>query len=122
MTKTQRIALTCVYVCLFLLACAFSVFLSLGAQPGGIGQVNAFLSPIMGPWSSFLQPNALTLKRCTLSYLVLSGGLTAFVFVFVPSSYVVKNRILGSISIYIGLLSSWIWIFYGVKRVMLDLM
>jgi hypothetical protein len=122
MAKTQKIVLACIYVLLFLLACAFSVVLSLGAQPGGISRANAFLSPIMGPWSSFLEPNALTLRMCTLSYLVVSGGLTAVLFLSVLTSYLVKNRIPANILMCVGVLSSVIWILYGIKRVCLDLM
>ena len=109
------------YLALFSLACAVGVFLSLSAQPGGIGQTNAFLSPIMGPWSFFLGPNALTFAKCTLSYLVFSGVLTAFIFVFVPSSCVVKNSIFRNVSILLGVLSSTAWIFCGIRRILIDL-
>jgi hypothetical protein len=96
--------------------------MSLGAQPGGIGQINAFLSPIMGPWSSFLRPNALTLDRCTAGNLAWIGGLTALMSVFVPSSYLLKSRTIAGVSIGVGLLSTAIWILSGIKRVLIDLM
>ena len=113
---------SCIYLTLFSIACGFGVFLSLGAQPGGIDQINAFLSPILGPWSRFLAPNALTLKQCTLSYLVYSGALTAMLFVFVPSSCVVKNYFFRRLSIGIGFLSTIVWVLYGLRRICIDLM
>lgn len=122
MVTANRLPFTCVYVCLLLLACAISVFLSMGAQPGGIGQMNAFLAPIMGPWSYFLEPNGLTLKSCTQGYLASSALLTVCIGVFVPSSYLVRSRILWNISICIGVFSSVVWGFCGIRRVVLDLM
>lgn len=121
MTKTRTITLTCVYVVPFLAAGAFGVLLSSGGQPGCIGPVNAFLAPIMGPWSRFLTPNALTLGQCTFKYLLFSGVLTTSVLIFVPVSYLAKNRIFWITSLCMSMLSIAVWILYGIGRVVIDL-
>ena len=41
----------------FLVAGAVGTAISQSAQPGGIGPVNAFLCPLLGPWSQVLPPN-----------------------------------------------------------------
>ena len=41
----------------FLVAGAVGTAISQSAQPGGIGPGNAFLCPLLGPWSRVLPPN-----------------------------------------------------------------
>ena len=46
------------YVLALLIPALLAVPLSAGGQPGHITGPNAFLAPIMGPWSETLPPNA----------------------------------------------------------------
>jgi hypothetical protein len=84
--------------------------------------MNAFLSPILGPWSHLLAPNALTLKQCTLNYLACCVAMTATILVFVPSSCLAKSRSFRTLSRGLGLLSTMVWILYGLRRTCIDLM
>ena len=56
--------LSVVYGLLFIVPAFFGVLISYAAQPGGISQYNAFLAPILGPWSQILPPNSHPVSVC----------------------------------------------------------
>ncbi len=109
-----------IYCTLFLIPCIHACFMI--PQSGGIGLINRILSPIMGPWSRFLRPNAMTLERCTLEYLIFSYSLSALMLISIPFSFWIKNKTFRYISIAIGLASTFIWTGYGIYRIFIDMM
>jgi hypothetical protein len=120
--RTMQVVLVCIYFSLFLSASSVSVWLSSSAQPGGINPVNAAVSPILGPWSVFLNPNALPFAKAAPGYLLFAIGLTFCILFFLPMSCILRNRLLAILFCYLGSLSTLVWLFMGVKRVVLDLM
>lgn len=53
----RLIGWTLAVACVVLVAGAVASTISRSAQPGGIGPGNAFLCPLLGPWSQVLRPN-----------------------------------------------------------------
>lgn len=91
-------------------------------QFGGIDLVNRLLSPILGPWSRFLKPNALTMKKCTQGFLWFSVVLSILMPVSITLTFWVKNKILGYLASFIGFCSVSVWVLYGFLRILMDIM
>jgi len=117
-TDGKQHVLSIIYRTLFLAPCILACFMI--PQPGGICLGNRILSPIMGPWSRFLPPNALKLTTCTYEYLSFSYGLSILMLIFIPLSFWIKHKVFRYISISIGLSSTLIWVGYGMLRILSD--
>ena len=76
-SKRYLITISIIYLTICLLPACFGVVLSLTAQPGGITQPNAFIAPIMGPWSQTLPPNAHHLNTWSPKFKAFAQILTA---------------------------------------------
>lgn len=109
-----------IYCSVFLFQCLFAS--TIIPQPGGIGLVARILSPIMGPWSRFLPPNAMASAQCTMEYCCFSFGLTLSMLIVIPFSLCAKNKICRYISMPIGLALTLIWTGYGILRIFMDVM
>jgi len=109
-------------IAIVLVASSLGVLVSFIAQPGGIGQLNAFLAPILGPWSKCLKPNAarvaspevLKLALFTLLFLGVS------VFTAIGGNHL-KKRYLRIITRCVGYAAIVLWCLCGLHKVVVEL-
>ena len=110
------------YILAVLIASVLAVLVSLAAQPGGITQINAFLAPIMGPWSKGLPPNRAELAAQELQMFPVYTLLFMVIVVFSSiASYYLKNRWIRIIVKLIGYVVIVTWCLVGIRKVLWEL-
>ena len=110
------------YALVFLAASALAVLVSLAAQPGGISQANAFLAPLIGPWSRCLPPNRAHLDAAEIK------RFAAYTVVFVTvvtaagmASYLANNRWARVAVRLAGYAAIALWCLVGIGKVITEL-
>ncbi len=110
------------YILVFLVASALAVLISLGAQPGGINRINAFIAPIIGPWSKCLPPNSAELTAQELHTFSIYTFLFIVIVLFSSiASYYLKNRWIRIIVKLIGYVVIATWCLRGIGKVLSEL-
>lgn len=123
LVSSQRgmLPLSIVYGGVCLLAACGGMFLSFGAQRGGISHANAFGAPLMGPWSQTLPPNphpvSVWLPQCAL----FARCLTVILAFALAGSYLGVSRWLRHTAIALAAPSLVIWVLAGLMKVVLEL-
>jgi hypothetical protein len=116
-SKITNIELLSLYLSLFLCHCILGILII--PQPGGINLFCRFLSPIFGPWSRFLPPNALIFSKCTQEYLIFAIAISILSPIFIVLSFS-RNKTICRIAIISSFIAVFIWAGYGINRILLD--
>ena len=119
--KTRILIIFAIYISIIFAACALGVFLSFGAQPGGITQVNAFIAPLIGPWSQVLEPNSHHVGSWSERYKMFAIILTVILVICLTGSLLFMNFWLSYMSTVIAFLSLIIWVLSGLAKVVSQL-
>ena len=119
--KRRILLLSVMYGLLCLFPAFFGVLLSFTAQPGGISQSNAFLAPLLGPWSQTLPPNPHPVSVWSLEHTVFAKCLTVVLVFSIVGSYLAINRWLRYTSTGIASLALVTWVLAGLLKVVSQL-
>jgi len=120
-SKRGIFLLSIVYGGVCLLAACCGVLLSFAAQPGGIGHSNAFVAPLMGPWSQTLPPNPHPVSVWSPQYALFARCLTVILAFALAGSYLGVSRWLRCTAIALAVPSLVIWVLAGMMKVVLEL-
>ncbi len=105
-------------------ALAFAVagfLLSFAAQGGGIGPVNGFIAPIIGPWSRLLEPNADRFRDWELNNYIFALSVTFLTAALVMASSVPRNRAVRILLELAAHAAVVFWCWCGMIKVMVEL-
>jgi hypothetical protein len=94
---------------------------SFGAQRGGIGQLNGFIAPLVGPWSRWLEPNGDRLKYWEAGNWLFAGSLSLITVFSVAFSARPKKKILRVLTKFIAHVAVIFWCLCGIWKVVLEL-
>ena len=119
-TQHFKRKLLLIYISIICIHCFIGSFIV--PQPGGINLVCRILSPVLGPWSRFLPPNAMRLNRMSMSFLIFSGVMSVLSPVSITILILVRNKLMQNIAIIACFIVIFIWSGYGFYRIILDLM
>ena len=95
--------------------------LSFAAQGGGIGPVNGFIAPVLGPWSGILEPNAIRLRDWKLNNQVFAVGATLVVAASVMLSAVPERKAWKILLKLVAHVAVAFWCLCGIGKVILEL-
>jgi hypothetical protein len=95
--------------------------LSFGAQRGGIGPLNGFIAPLIGPWSRCLEPNADRLKFWEAGNWLFAVSVTLITFLSVSVSVRMKKNGVRALIKVIAYLAVLFWGLCGIGKVLLEM-
>ena len=113
--------LSVVYGLLFLVPAFFGVLISYAAQPGGISQYNAFLAPILGPWSQSLPPSSHPVSVWSAQYELFTKLLSVVLVFSIIGSALATWRWLRFTATGIAVMVIIIWVLAGLMKVISQL-
>jgi len=119
--KDRLLPLSVTYLLLCLLPAFFGVLLSYTAQPGGITQSNAFIAPLLGPWSQTLPPNPHPVSTWSPEYTLFTHCLTAVLAFAIIGSYIAGRHWLRLTSTVVAVLALILWALAGLAKVVSQL-
>lgn len=108
------------YALALMIPALLAVPLSAGGQPGHISAANAFLAPIMGPWSETLPPNAHPVSVWTPHLFNKAVILSVTLAVLILLSYVTKGKVAVTATVPAVLLLL-VWAGHGMIKVLIEL-
>ena len=109
------------YLAMILAAALLGLLLSFAAQGGGIGQVNGFIAPIMGPWSRILAPNADRFVNWESSNYIFAISTTLITTASVVLSSVPKRKVIRILLSLTAHVAVAFWCLCGLGKVVLEL-
>ncbi len=109
------------YLVIIFIAALLGLLLSFAAQGGGIGQINGFIAPIMGPWSRVLEPNAVRFVNWELNNYIFAISLTLITAGSVMLSSVPKRKAFRVLLKLIAHIFVAIWCWCGLVKVIVEL-
>lgn len=123
MTQSLKriIILSFVYGLLFVVPAFFGVLMSYTAQPGGISQYNAFLAPILGPWSQILPPNSHPVSLWSAQYALFAKLITVVLVFSIIGSCLATWRWLRFMATGIAVIVIIVWVLAGLLKVVVEL-
>lgn len=107
-------------IILFAFAFVGMVF-SFGAQRGGIGQLNGFIAPLIGPWSRCLEPNADKLKYWEAGNWLFASFVSLVTLLAVALAARPEKKVLRVLTKLIAYISVLFWCLCGLGKVILEL-
>lgn len=116
-----KIFLTINYGAILFFAGCFGLCLSFMAERGGITQGNAFIAPIIGPWSQILPPNAHEMSVWPLKYTAYTIFLSLVLPITIGGSYCIHKRWLRYTATGVAVIALLFWVLSGLLKVVLEL-
>ena len=119
--KTRILIIFSIYFLICISACSLNVFVSHGAQPGGITQKNALITTLIGPWSQTLSPNPHPVKTWSEKYKTFAQILVVVLVLSILGSFLFIDSLLSYTSTVIAIASLSIWVLCGFVKVLSQL-
>ena len=119
--KVRILIFLTIYIFIVSIACCLGTLLSLGAQRGGITPKNAFIAPLIGPWSQTLPPNSHQVRSWTEGYKLFAQMLTAVLVLSLAGSFLIRNFWLSYFSTVSAVLALIVWVLSGLIKVVSQL-
>ncbi|MBN2588702.1 MAG: hypothetical protein JXA96_02480 [Sedimentisphaerales bacterium] len=119
--KIRILIIFMIYVLICFVACSLGMLASFAAQPGGITQKNAFIAPLIGPWSQTLPPNSHPVRTWSEKYKTFAVILAIVLPLSMLGSFLFIDFLLSYTSTVIAILSLILWILLGLGKVLSQL-
>lgn len=110
-----------IWLCILVSAATYGAFLSTGGQPGHITATNAFIAPLIGPWSHTLPPNARSVGAWPAREVLTAVVMTALLVLCVAFSCLNHVRVVTVLSRVLSVPFFLVWVIQGLLKVILEL-
>lgn len=110
-----------VWLCILMSAATYGTLLSTGGQPGHITAKNAFIAPLIGPWSHTLPPNARSVGAWPAHEVLAAVVMTVLMVLSVTLSCLSHIRIVTVLSRVLSAPFLLFWVIQGLLKVILEI-